>query len=89
MTNADVINIERPGTDSKVFAHTRWDALPMLAGLFHLAYLLAMYFLFPYTPLWIMLILGFVYALWVLDLRPPAFSPHHRLNAAFRASPHI
>ena len=65
MTNADVINIERPGTDSKVFAHTRWDALPMLAGLFHLAYLLAMYFLFPYTPLWIMLIMGFVYALMI------------------------
>ena len=33
--------------------------LPTLARLFHLAYFVAMYFLFPYTPLWIMLVYGF------------------------------
>ena len=65
MTTADPILIERPTTDSKLFAHTRWDIVPMLAGLFHLAYFVAMYFLFPHTPLWIMLIMGFVYALMI------------------------
>jgi fatty acid desaturase len=63
--NADAILVERPTTDSKLFAHTRWDAIPVLASLFHLAYFFALFFLFPHTPLWIMLILGFVYALMI------------------------
>ncbi|MEY2537872.1 MAG: hypothetical protein QOG67_1612 [Verrucomicrobiota bacterium] len=63
MTTADSIRVDRPTTTSKVFAHTRWDVLPMLAGVFHFSYLFALFFLFPTTPLWIMLALGFVYAL--------------------------
>jgi fatty acid desaturase len=63
--NPDPIRIERVTTTSKLFAHTRWDALPALAGLFHLAYFLALFFLFPRTPLWIMLILGFGYSLMI------------------------
>jgi fatty acid desaturase len=65
MSLPDTIRIERPSTDSKIFAHTRWDALPMLAGLFHLAYFFAMFFLYPRTPLWVMLIMGFLYALMI------------------------
>jgi fatty acid desaturase len=61
----DTIRIERPATNSRIFAHTRWDAVPMLAGLFHLAYFLAMFFLYPRTPLWVMLIMGFVYSLMI------------------------
>src|SRR6266403_5910067 len=63
--NADAIRIERPATNSKLFAHTRWDAIPALAGFLHLAYFLGLFFLYPRTPLWVMLILGFVYALMV------------------------
>src|SRR5438093_6859016 len=65
MNAAEMIHIERPTTDSKIFAHTRWDIVPTLAGLFHFFYLLAMYLLFPFTPLWVMLIMGFVYALMI------------------------
>jgi fatty acid desaturase len=65
MTSADILNIERPSTSSKIFAHTRWDIIPTLAALFHLGYFVAMYFLFPHTPLWIMLIIGFVYSLMI------------------------
>ncbi|PYJ48279.1 MAG: fatty acid desaturase [Verrucomicrobia bacterium] len=65
MTAADAIRIERPRTNSKLFAHTRWDAIPMLAGLFHLAYFLGLFFLYARAPLWVMLILGFVYSLMV------------------------
>jgi len=61
----EVIRIEQPTTNSRLFAHTRWDALPTLAGLFHLAYFFALYFLFPRLPLWTMLILGFIYSLMV------------------------
>src|SRR5207244_13265617 len=65
MNAAEIIHIERPTTNSKIFAHTRWDVVPAFAGLFHLSYFLAMYFLFPFTPLWVMLIMGFVYALMI------------------------
>src|SRR6201988_4620261 len=63
--SADAIQIERPSTNSKLFAHTRWDAVPTAAGLFYLAYFLGLYFLFPYAPLWLMLILGFIYSLMI------------------------
>ena len=63
--NAEAIRVERPVTNSRIFAHTRWDFLPAMAGLSHLAYLFGLYFLFPHTPLWVMLILGFIYSLMV------------------------
>jgi len=36
LMNADQIHYDRVTTDSKLFAHTRWDAIPTIAGLFHL-----------------------------------------------------
>src|SRR5947207_12579678 len=63
--NSDVIRTERPATNSRIFAHTRWDALPALASLFHLAYFFGLFFLYPHASLWLMLILGFVYSLLV------------------------
>ena len=33
MTTADIIRVDRPTTSSKLFAHTRWDAIPVLASL--------------------------------------------------------
>src|SRR5437870_12403444 len=63
--NADVIRIERPKTNSKVFAHTRWDAIPAAVGFFDVAYFVGLFFLYPHAPLWVMLILGFFYSLLV------------------------
>ena len=54
--------IESPATDSRIFAHTRWDSIPVLAAIFHCAYFFGMFCLFSRVPLWIMLILGFVYS---------------------------
>src|SRR5450432_1606501 len=56
------IIVERITTDSKVFAHTRWDAIPVAAGLLHCAYFFGMFYLFPRWPLWVMLFLGFLYS---------------------------
>jgi fatty acid desaturase len=53
---------ERLQTDSKIFAFTRWDIVPVLAELLHLTYFFGMFFLFPHAPLWVMLILGFIYS---------------------------
>src|SRR5439155_15054529 len=63
--NADAIRIERPTTDSTLFAHTRWDAVPAAAGLFHLGYFLGLFFLYPHATLSVILILGFISSLMV------------------------
>ena len=63
--NSDQIKIARVATDSKLFAFSRWDAIPAAAGLFHLAYFFALFFLYPRAPLWLMFVLGFVYSLMI------------------------
>ncbi|HKP93612.1 MAG TPA: fatty acid desaturase [Chthoniobacterales bacterium] len=54
---------ERLQTDSRLFAYTRWDVVPVAAELLHLAYFFGLFFLFPHAPLWLMLILGFFYSI--------------------------
>ncbi len=59
---ANEIVVERPTTNSKIFAHTRWDVIPVLAAILHCVYFFGMFYLFPRVPLWVMLILGFIYS---------------------------
>src|SRR5690242_14953775 len=63
--NPEPFKVERVSTTSRLFAFTRWDALPALAGLFHFAYFFALFFLFPHMSLWLMLILGLIYSLMI------------------------
>src|SRR4051794_507001 len=57
------VSSERLRTSSKIFAYTRWDAIPAAAGMLHCAYFFAMFYLFPRVPLWVMLLLGLVYSI--------------------------
>src|SRR5947209_4652734 len=57
------IRVEQIGTDSKIFAHSRWDIVPVLLGVLHFAYFFAIFYLFPRAPLWVVLILGLVYSM--------------------------
>ena len=59
---ADPIRTDILKTNSKLFAFTRWDAIPVAWGLLHLVFFFSLYYLFPRTALWIMLILGFIYS---------------------------
>jgi len=59
---ADPIRIEDVKTDSRIFAYTRRDTIPVFFGVLHCAYFFSLFYLFPRTPLWIMLILGFIYS---------------------------
>jgi len=61
-SSSDLIAIERPKTNSSIFAHTRWDVIPLAAGVLHCVYFFGMFYLFPRVPLWVMLILGFIYS---------------------------
>jgi fatty acid desaturase len=46
----------------KILAYNKFDAIPVLCAIAHAGYLAALFLLFPYTPLWIMLILGLIYS---------------------------
>src|SRR6201982_1670662 len=47
----------------KILAYTKYDAIPVLCAIAHAGYLVTLFLLFPHTPLWIMLILGFIYSI--------------------------
>ena len=57
------IRVDLKPTDSKIFAHTRWDALPALAGVLHCAFFFALFYLFPRVPLSVSIPLGLVYSM--------------------------
>ena len=59
---AEPIKIEIPKTDSKLFAYTRWDAIPTAAAFFHLGLLFSLYYFFPRAPLGLMICLGLLYS---------------------------
>src|SRR5450432_280383 len=63
MKPIDLNAIERPPTNSRLFAYTRWDTIPVLAELLHCTYFFGMFYLFPRVPLWAMLPLGFLYSI--------------------------
>lgn len=46
----------------KIFAHSKWDAIPVICGIAHAAYLALLFAIFPYAPWWVLLPLGFAYS---------------------------
>ena len=56
------VAVERLQTNSRIFAYTRWDFIPVAAAILHCVYFYGMFYLFPRVPLWVMLILGFIYS---------------------------
>jgi fatty acid desaturase len=56
------IATERLETSSRIFAHSRWDAIPLMAGILQCAYFFGMFLLFRRVPLRAMLPLGFIYS---------------------------
>jgi len=59
---SETVRIEDVKTNSRVFAFSRWDAIPVAFGALHFVYFCALFYLFPRTPWWGMLILGVVYS---------------------------
>src|SRR5438046_7129337 len=62
LSSSEFTAIERSATNSRTFAHTRCDALPVAAAVLHCVYFFGMFYLVPRVPLWAMLILGFIYS---------------------------
>jgi len=47
----------------KIFAHSNWDIIPVMLGIGHLAFNITLYLIYPFTPTWVMIILGFIYSI--------------------------
>jgi len=45
-----------------VFAYSRWDVIPVLAAVLQGSYLVALFFLFPTLPWWMLSLLGLIYS---------------------------
>ena len=60
--NTESIHFERVTTDSRLFAHTRWDAVPVVLGVLHCGYFFLLFYLFPRAALWLMIPLGLIYS---------------------------
>lgn len=69
----------------KVFAHTRLDAVPMIAGLLHLVYGVTMFLAFhSRAPVWLLVAMGAVYAVsisWNINSVAHSFLHHHYFTA--------
>src|SRR5438445_4524104 len=63
ISSSELAIVDRPKTNSRIFAHTRWDAIPVSASALPCAYFCRMFYLFPRVSLWVMIILGFIYSI--------------------------
>jgi fatty acid desaturase len=58
-----VVEPVRISTDSRVFAYSRWDAVPVLAELAHFAFVIFLFAVFGHLKWWMLLPLGLVYSI--------------------------
>ena len=80
-----------PETTSRIFAHSRWDIVPVLAAFGHLAFDIYLIVGFTARPLWVSALLGVIYAIsisWNINgishnfIHTPYFRPRW-MNYAF------
>jgi hypothetical protein len=45
-----------------VFTYSKWDAVCVLCGLLHFAFVLTLFFVFPYAPWWMLVCMGLIYS---------------------------
>jgi fatty acid desaturase len=74
-----------------LFAYSAWDIVPVLAGILHFVYVVGLFLVVGHLPLWLLLILGAIYAVsisWNINgishnfLHNPYFVSH-KLNRLF------
>ena len=46
----------------KILQYSKWDAVCVLCGLLHFAYVLTFFLVFPYAPWWVSVCLGLIYS---------------------------
>ena len=56
------MSITRIETNSRLFAYSRWDAIPVLAALAQFAFVIALFLAFKHLSWWALIPLGLVYS---------------------------
>jgi fatty acid desaturase len=56
------VSITRVETDSKLFAYSRWDAIPVLAALAQFAFVVGLFLAFKRLSWWVLIPLGLIYS---------------------------
>jgi fatty acid desaturase len=46
----------------KILAYSKWDAVCVISGLLHFAYVVTLFFVFPYAPWWLLICMGLIYS---------------------------
>jgi fatty acid desaturase len=59
----EVVAARKVKSDSRFFAHSRWDLIPALSGIAHFAYVIFLFVAFPHLSLWAFIPLGLVYSI--------------------------
>ncbi len=76
----------RISTNSRLFAYSRWDIVPVLAELAHFAYVIFLFLAFPHLHWWALIPLGLIYSIsisWNIN----GISHNFLHNAYFRSAP--
>jgi fatty acid desaturase len=86
---AELNSVTRTKTNSKIFAYSNWDIVPVIFGVLHLAYVVFMFLAFKHTPWWGNLAMGLIYAVsisWNINGIAHNFihNPYFRSNALNR-----
>jgi len=58
----DTLTVTGTSTDSRVFAYSRWDIVPVVCGILHAAYLALMFYAFSRVPWWLMIVMALLYS---------------------------
>ncbi len=73
-------------THSRLFAYSRLDAIPVLCGMGHCAYVVFLFYIFPYAPWWVLGLLGLIYSI-AIDWNISSIAHNLIHNPPFRWRP--
>jgi fatty acid desaturase len=68
----------------KILTYSKWDAVAVLSGVLHFAYVVTFFFVFPHAPWWLLICMGLVYSVsvsWNIN----GVSHNHIHNPFFRS----
>jgi fatty acid desaturase len=54
--------LEQQKEEMKILQYSKWDAICVLCGFLHFAYVLTFFFVFPYAPWWVLVCMGLIYS---------------------------
>jgi hypothetical protein len=47
----------------KILMYSKWDAVPVVCGALHFAFVVTFFLVFPHAPLWLLICMGLIYSM--------------------------